>query len=77
MGIALDSSFKLYSSVLMDDNKTFGNLIISTFPFEKARVLAVLLYLHFTGQNYRMSLISITPLNSFLPIFQNIVKIST
>ena len=48
MGIALDSSFKLYSSVLMDDNKTFGNLIISTFPFEKARVLAVLLYLHFT-----------------------------
>ena len=45
MGIALDSSFKLYSSVLRADNKTFGNLIISTFPFENARVLAVLLYL--------------------------------
>ena len=45
MGIALDGSFKLYSSVLKADNKTFGNIIFSPFPFENARVLAVLLYL--------------------------------
>ena len=39
MGIALDGSFKLYSSVLKADKHSFGNLIFSPFPFGNARIL--------------------------------------